>query len=148
VGALRAVIEQELGKCGAEETVMTLAGRYNSDISAMSAAVEEVRAQIAAGFPVPTDKQLLLEGYRRFLIIHSSYGERVNRTLGAILDALLSEHDLIYSWWNDPYRILVEAPRKLDKFDLEKISDLFKAITEKEAEAYLNEFIETRFPFG
>ena len=60
------------------------------------------------------------------------------------MDALLSEHDLIYSWWNDPYRILVEAPRKLDKFDLEKISDLFKAITEKEAEAYLNEFIETR----
>ena len=148
VGALRAVIEQEIGKYGAEETVITLAGRYNSDISAMSAAVEEVRAQIAAGFPVPTDKQLLLEGYRRFLVIHSSYGERVNRTLGAILDALLSEHDLIYSWWNDPYRILVEAPRKLDKFDLEKISDLFKAITEKEAEAYLNEFIETRFPFG
>ncbi len=148
MGALRAVIEQELGKLGEKETVMTLAERYNSDISAMSAAVEEVRAQIAAGFPVPTDKQLLLEVYRRFLIIHSSYGERVNRTLGAILDALLSEHDLIYSWWNDPYRILIEAPRKLDKFDLEKISDLFKAITEKEAGAYLNEFIETRFPFG
>ena len=125
-----------------------LADRYNSDISAMSAAVEEVNAQREAGFPVPTDKRILLEAYQRYLIIHSSYGERVNRTIGAILDALLSEHDLIYSWWNDPYRILIEAPRKLDKFDLEKITNILRSISSDDAENHLNEFIENRFPFG
>jgi len=147
-GVLRSVIEHELGNQSMEETVKTLAERYNSDISAMSAAVEEINAQIVAGFPVPSNKQLLLEAYQRYLIIHSSYGERVNRTIGAILDAMLSEHDLIYSWWNDPYRILIEAPRKLDKFDLEKINNLLGSISSKDAEDRLNEFIENRFPFG
>jgi ATP-dependent Lhr-like helicase len=90
----------------------------------------------------------LLEAYEQYLIIHATFGERVNRTLGAVLDAILSDHDLVYTWWNDPYRILIEAPRKLDRFDLEKVRELINSMAPGDIERKLEEFMEARFPFG
>jgi ATP-dependent Lhr-like helicase len=89
-----------------------------------------------------------MEAYDKYLIIHSTYGENVNRTLGAILDSALSKAELIYGWWNDPYRILIEAPHKLNKNDLTKIKEIFQSLREKEVEKLLTEFMEARFPFG
>jgi ATP-dependent Lhr-like helicase len=149
VGAVRGQIVQEIeNQGGKEKAVEVLAERFNSDVSAVKAAADEVEAQREAGYPVPTDRNILLEAYDRYLIVHSSLGEKGNRTLGAVLDTVLSDHDLIYSWWNDPYRILIEAPRKLDRFDLEKVEDLMGSLSNGDVDKSLDEFIEARFPFG
>jgi len=149
VGDLREEIAVEMDRAGSkEEAVNTLASRLEADPSTVKAAAAEIEAHLKAGFPIPTKNRILLEAHDKYLVIHSGYGERVNRTLGAIFDALLSDHDLIYSWWNDPYRILVEAPRKLDKFDLAKINETLFTITPEDADRLMDEFIESRFPFG
>jgi ATP-dependent Lhr-like helicase len=131
-----------------EEAVTALSEELGADVAALEAAADEVEAHRGAGFPLPTKRRILLEAYEKYLVIHSGYGERVNRTLGAILDALLSDHDLIYSWWNDPYRILVEAPRRITSYDLERVQGLVSGITGEDAGKLLDEFIEARWPFG
>ena len=149
VGDLRERIAGEMERLGSKEgAVLSLSEELGADIAALNAAADEVEAHRDAGFPLPTKKRILLEAYEKYLIIHSGYGERVNRTLGALLDALLSDHDLIYSWWNDPYRILVEAPRRITSYDLERIEGLISGITEEDAVRLLDEFIEARWPFG
>jgi len=149
VGDLREEIAAEMGRLGSkEEAIVALASRFGTDPATVKAAADEIEAHTKAGFPIPTKNRILLEAHDKYLVIHSGYGERVNRTLGAIFDALLSDHDLIYSWWNDPYRILVEAPRKLDKFDLAKIQETLFTITPEDADRLMDEFIESRFPFG
>jgi ATP-dependent Lhr-like helicase len=55
---------------------------------------------------------------------------------------------LILGWWNDAYRVLVEAPRRLDKFDLENISKWIFPVSEEEVGQRFNEYLQARFPFG
>jgi len=149
VGDLRERIVEEIERSGSrEEAIEALSKKLDADEAAIKAAADETEAHTTAGFPIPTKDRILLEAYDKYLIVHCTYGERVNRTFGAIFDAILSDHDLIYIWWNDPYRILIEAPRRMDKFDLKKIEDVLFHISGDEAEKRLDEFMEARFPFG
>jgi ATP-dependent Lhr-like helicase len=149
VGDLREKISAEMERLGSKEkAVEELSVRLEADKAALNAAADEVESHLEKGFPLPTKHRILLEAYDKYLITHSSFGERVNRTLGAIFDAILSDSDLIYSWWNDPYRILIEAPRRLDKFDLEKMVSLLFHLSGNDVERWLDEFMEARFPFG
>jgi ATP-dependent Lhr-like helicase len=149
VGSLRERIAKEvLGEQDKEGAIRRVAGELQTDESSVRAAAAEAEAHVAQGFPLPTRNRFLLEAYEKYLVIHCTYGENANRTLGAILDPLLSDSDLIYGWWNDSYRILVEAPQKFNKFDLEKVEELLRSLTKEEAERRLNEFMEARFPFG
>jgi len=149
VGDLREVITEEISRLGSKEkAVESLSRRLDADESAVRAAADEVEAHINLGFPLPTKRRILFEAYDRYLVVHSTFGERVNRTLGCVFDAILSEHDLIYSWWNDPYRILIEAPRRLDKFDLENSAGWLFNLSEDEVERHLREYMDSRFPFG
>ncbi|MBS7619617.1 hypothetical protein KEJ21_03105, partial [Candidatus Bathyarchaeota archaeon] len=109
---------------------------------------EEIEAHVRAGFPIPTKKRILLEAYDRYLIIHGCFGDKLAKTLGCVFDSILSEHDLIYSWWNDAYRILIEAPRTLSKMNLENIEKWLFHLEDDELEERLLDFIESRFPFG
>jgi len=149
VGELRKRVASEMDRLGSREAaVEALSRELGADEAAVGAAADEIVAHREAGFPLPTRSRILLEAYERYLIIHATFGERVNRTLGAVLDATLSDHDLIYTWWNDPYRILVEAPRRLDRFDLEKVGELLTGMGPGDVERRLDEFMEARFPFG
>lgn len=145
---LRERIALELGRHPREEVMERLSGELSADVEAIKAMVEEVEAHLSLGLPLPTARRILLEAYGKYLIIHAPYGERINRTLGCIFDPILSEHDLIYTWWNDPYRILIEATRRLDEYDLKEIAEWLFGIDAEEAERRLWEYLEARFPFG
>jgi len=149
VGDLREEVAAEMERLSSkEEAVRLLSEKHEVDPAVIRAAADELEAHTKQGFPIPTKTRILVEVYDKYVVVHSGFGERVNRTLGAIFDALLSDHDLIYSWWNDPYRILVEAPRRLDRFDLERLEEILFGLSGEEAEGLLDEFIEGRFPFG
>lgn len=149
VGDLRERIAVSISQLGSKEkAVEALSLRLEADKEALKAAVDEVEAHIALNLPLPTRRRILVEAYGRYLIVHSTFGERVNRTMGCVFDAILSENDLIYTWWNDPYRILIEAPRRLDKHDLNNILDLLFPLSHDDVEARLREYLDSRFPFG
>lgn len=149
VGDLRERIAEEMASLGSKDkAIEALSPKLDAEASAVKAAADEVEAHLNLGFPLPTKRRILLESYDRYLIVHSSFGEKVNRTLGCVFDAILSERDLIYTWWNDAYRILIEAPRRLDKFDLENVEKWLFGIPEDAVEQRLLEYMGARFPFG
>ncbi len=130
------------------QSLTELAGSMDADESSLREIADESEAHLKSGVPLPSPDNIILEAFDRYLIIHSTRGENLNRTLGAVLDAALSQRDLIYNWWNDPYRVLVEAPHKLEDHDLDEIKKIIMSITGEDAERLLMEFLEARFPFG
>ncbi|MBN2336622.1 DEAD/DEAH box helicase [Candidatus Bathyarchaeota archaeon] len=126
----------------------TLAESMEADSNSLTEVAREAEVHIKSGVPLPSPENLVFEVYDRYMVIHSTHGENFNRTLGAILDAALSEMELIYAWWNDPYRILIEAPNRLNEDEVERVEKLITGLTEERAEKLLMEFMEARFPFG
>jgi ATP-dependent Lhr-like helicase len=148
-GKLREMVADELKQTGkAEAAAERLAKKMSADKTALLDTVQEVEAHVKQGASLPTDKRVVVEGFEKYLIVHACFGETVNRTLGCIFDALLSDKEIIVGWWNDGYRILVETPRKLTRRDVDKLSSAMFSLTEKEAEKAFEEYLEAKFPFS
>ncbi|OGD44541.1 hypothetical protein A3K69_03115 [Candidatus Bathyarchaeota archaeon RBG_16_57_9] len=138
----------QVAESAKDQTLKALAESMDADEPSLREIADESEAHLKSGVPLPGPRNLVLEAFDRYLIIHSTRGENLNRTLGVVLDAALSRRELIYNWWNDPYRVLVEAPHKLETRDLEEIKGVLTGLTEDDAEKLLMEFLEARFPFG
>jgi ATP-dependent Lhr-like helicase len=143
-GNLREIIHKASRNQGLESLTESLV----ADIGSLKEIADESSAHLKSGLPLPNPNNLIFEIWDQYIIIHSTHGENFNRTLGAILDAYLSEYDLIYNWWNDPYRLLIETPNKLNEDEIQKVTDLITGLTQKEADRLLTEYMHSRFPFG
>ena len=143
-GTLRETIQE----AASNESLESLTESLEADIGSLKEIADESRAHLKSGLPLPSPENLILEVWDQYIIIHSTRGENFNRTLGAILDAALSEQDLIYNWWNDPYRLLIEAPNKLNEHEIQQITDLITSLTHDEADRLLIDYMHARFPFG
>jgi ATP-dependent Lhr-like helicase len=84
--------------------------------------VEEIDVHRATGAPVPTDELVLIEGFDRYIIIHTHLGDVLNFTLGEVIEELFRRQGLVRMWWWDSYRILYEMTADTADLDLE---DLF-----------------------
>src|SRR2546422_1438079 len=84
--------------------------------------VEEIDTHRATGAPVPTNDRILIEGFDRYIIIHTHFGDVLNFTLGEVIEELLRRQGLVRMWWWDSYRILYEMTADTADLDLE---DLF-----------------------
>ena len=149
VGKLRAKISQELKKEKSPENVAEkLATKLSTDKSTMLKSAEEIHDQIEEGAPVPTDNHILIEAFNKYVIIHTCYGEIVNRTLGAIFDVVLSDNELITGWWNNGYRILIELSRKAEHYEVEKLPSTLFGLTSTEVDNAFDDYLKARFPFS
>jgi len=84
--------------------------------------VEEIETHRATGAPVPTNERVLVEGFDRYVIIHTHFGDVLNFTLGEVIEELFRRQGLVRMWWWDSYRILYEMTADTADLDLE---DLF-----------------------
>jgi len=84
--------------------------------------VEEIETHKATGAPVPTNDRVLIEGFDRYIIIHTHFGDVLNFTLGEVIEELLRRQGLVRMWWWDSYRILYEMTADTSDLNLE---DLF-----------------------
>ena len=148
VGRLRAQIGEELKRGDVAKVAKKLAKKLKAEEEVLLEPIKEINAHLKDRLPLPTPEQILLEAFDKYLIVHVCFGEAVNRTLGSIFDAVLSDHDLIMGWWNDGYRILVEMPRKVEEHTLRKVKDLLFSLSPSEIEKAFNDYIEARFPFS
>ena len=72
-------------------------------------------------WPVPTDETVVLETGDRLAILNCCFGSRVNDTIGKIYSALLTARlGESIGVSTDPYRVILELPRSVDKNILEK----------------------------
>jgi ATP-dependent Lhr-like helicase len=150
VGKLREDIAEELKKNGRSVELATesLAEEFGMEKKALLESVQEIAAYLKENLPLPTGNHILLEAFDKYIVVHACFGEVVNRTLGSIFDALLSDHELIAGWWNDGYRILIETPRKVEAETLEKASKLLFNLSPEDVDKAFNDYVEARFPFS
>jgi ATP-dependent Lhr-like helicase len=148
-GKLREEIEKALKENRKAEVVSEkLAKKFGTDQDALLDAVHEVEEHLKQGASLPTDKRILIESFDKYLIIHSCFGEIVNRTLGGVFDSILSDRESIVGWWNDGYRVLIEAPHSLTQRELEKMPATLFRLTDEEVEKAFNDYLEAKFPFS
>ena len=149
VGKIRKKIANEIGRKEKPEAVADkLAKQFSTSPATLLESVKEIHQHLQKGAPVPTDDQILVEAFDKYLIIHACFGEIVNRTLGCIFDSLLSDKELITGWWNDGYRILIEMPRETELSGLEKLRALLFGLTDSEVNQAFNDYLKARFPFA
>lgn len=148
-GKLRRRIAGELKRYkDAKQVVEKLAKELSVEKTALVNVVEEINEHLDLGAPIPSDTLVLIEGFDKYVVVHCCFGEKVNRTLGCVFDAVLSDEELIVGWWNDGYRILIEAPRKISKRDLEKLAKLLFSLTSQQVEKAFEDYLKARFPFA
>ena len=122
VGKLRGYVEKELktGK-GAEEIGRWLTNRYPCTVDTSIRASSEIVQQVKGNYPVPTDKQITLERWRDYIIVHCSFGLRANRTLAMLLATAISDKiGTPVGVQQDPYRIMLKTETELEPADVKE----------------------------
>jgi ATP-dependent Lhr-like helicase len=125
-----------------------LAKELGSDKASMTQAISEVYEHIKAGAPLPTQNHIVLEIYDRYIIVHACFGELVNKALGSVFDSVLSEREVISGWWTDGYRILIEAPRKLNRYELVELPQTLFGLDDAAVDRAFKKYLDAKFPFG
>ncbi|MDR2698202.1 MAG: DEAD/DEAH box helicase [Candidatus Methanoplasma sp.] len=93
--------------------------RYPGDESSRRRVAEYVDRQ-KEKWPVPTDKTMTIESNDRLAILNCCFGSRVNETIAKIYSALLTARlGESIGVSADPYRIILELPRSVDRKLLE-----------------------------
>jgi ATP-dependent helicase Lhr and Lhr-like helicase len=117
---------------------------WNADRNVRSTIVNELELQ-RQNCAIPTEKQVVLEKFDRYMIVHTSKGDRINLALGELFEEILLRKGLIRHWWNDGYRIMIELTT--EEFDLSEIASLLFEFDEKKR-GFLSAVIRKHFPFG
>lgn len=148
-GRMRMEIGEALNALGnAEAAAERIAEKFAMDKNTFLEAVREIGEHLKLGAPLPTHNHILVEAFDRYLIVHACFGEVANGTLGGVFDAVLSDMELIVGWWNDGYRILIEAPRKLTPHDVERVATALFGLSDEQVEKAFQEYLEAKFPYA
>jgi len=111
VGSIRGFVEEQIKNgLAPEEIAVKLSEQYPSDKDTISRALAETVEHVNAGFSVPTDKRIIVEDWKEFVIVHANFGSLTNRALAQLLGQLLSErigYGVVVQ--HDPYRIFIQT---------------------------------------
>jgi len=147
VGRIRGEVEVSLRVMGKERTIANLCS-YPIERLAATRITEEIEDYVKRGCPVPTDHAVLVEAFDRYLIIHSSFGDAVNRALAYAFDEFLTERNGVNNVWADGYRILIGLPETVSRENLNRISKELFSMSEQMIERKFSEYAQRRFPFA
>ena len=132
--------------CDVMAAAEVLANELGADKESMLNAISEVDAQIKQNAPLPTQDHIVLEAYDHYIVVHACFGELVNKTLGGIFDSVLSEQEVISGWWTDGYRILIEAPRKLNKMEIAELPQTLFGLSDEAVDFCFQEVLGCKIP--
>jgi len=148
VGKLRAEVSNQLESSPLTATIDQFARTWPTERFATRKVIEELKDHRETGAAVPTEKRILLEAFDRFLIIHASFGETVNNTLGEVYEELLSREGIVRQWWADAYRILLELTIDTRDLSLEETRKKLFDLDQGVLEGIFKGVLHRHFPFG
>ncbi|MFQ5987182.1 MAG: hypothetical protein ACE5KQ_07480, partial [Thermoplasmata archaeon] len=148
VGRLRGDVDAGLAGEDLEELSVRLRQEWPVERPAIRKVSKGVKAQRDAEAPVPTDAVILVEGFERYVILHTHLGERINNTLGELLEEVLSQENLLRFWWYDGYRILLELTTEVQEIDLDALADRLLRLPRREVAQTLDVVLYERTALG
>ncbi len=118
VGAIRRRAEESILKTGAlEEIVSKLEVEYPADKDTVREALTEIEKQTQEGFPIPTDKRIIIERAEDLTVVHLHLGTLANRTIARLMAyRLAGKLGEAVGIQQDAYRIILQSvtPVKLE----------------------------------
>jgi len=134
VGSIRRFVEENWRKnISLEDTATELSERYPAERDVIKKALADTIEHLTAGFPVPTDKRIILEDWGEFVLIHANFGSLANRALAQLLGQLISDkmgYTAVVQ--HDPYRIFVQT---MGTINAEQVVTLFNEMGELSAQS-------------
>jgi len=133
VGTMRGSVEEQLNnKAAPDEIASRLSEQYPSDEQTILRALAETIEHVNAGFPVPTDKRIVIEDWEDFVIVHANFGSLTNRALAQLIGQLLSEkigYSVVVQ--HDPYRIFVQTMSAVNPEQMVTLFDEMKVMSDQ-----------------
>jgi len=133
----------DMGEDAFDEALKDVPG----DTFARALVADQIAEQKKVGAPVPSDRLVLFEGFGKYLVIHSCFGESVNRTFAYVFEELLSRRGLVRAWWLDGYRILMELTTDTEDLDLGTMASDLVGIAPETLERTYAVAAQRNFPF-
>ncbi len=134
VGQIRGFVEEQQKNGKSSITIAEeLAGKYPADPETVLRAIRETVEHVKKGYPIPTDKRLLVEDWENFVILHANFGSLTNRALAQLLGHILSDqtgYSVVVQ--HDPYRIFVNTMGAINADDILKVLGALKMSSEPE----------------
>ncbi len=146
-GSLRKRVASILAGNTPEESSELLASEIPVAIEGTRIVVDEVHEHLRLGAPLPSEDLILLEGWQKYLIIHTCSGENVNRTLAYTFEEVLSRKGLIRLWYLDGYRIMIELTVDSAELDLKGLGEQLFGMAPEEFERTYAVAAQRNFPF-
>ncbi|MGA2200293.1 MAG: helicase-related protein, partial [Nitrososphaerales archaeon] len=146
-GRLRKRVASVLAKNTPEVSAQLLASELPVTVEGTRMVVDEIHEHLRLGAPLPSDDLILLEGWQKYLIIHSCFGENLNRTLAYTFEEVLSRKGLIRLWYLDGYRIMIELTVDSAELDLKALGEQLYGLTPEEFERTYAVAAQRNFPF-
>lgn len=128
VGMLRRRIVEQLSRSNVEEMAVKLAEEFNVEKTPVVDILRVFEEQLKIAV-VPSDRILLVEGFDRYVVVHSCFGHGVNRILAKVLTEKIKQkfkEECIARC--DAYRILFILSSPVD---LSLIADMLKQLSIK-----------------
>ena len=142
VGAIRRRVEASLKSDAAEAELMTeLSTVYPATPAVIRHSLTETIEQVERGYPIPTDKRVVLEDWEEdFVIISSHFGLLVNRTLARLIGHVLSEEvGITIGVQQDPYRIVIQTSGSANAA---KVSQIMEQLSGMDLENLIREALK------
>ncbi len=127
VGAIRGFVERQFRKGSSTDSIAKrLSEQYPADADTVLRALSETIEHVNAGYPAPTDKRIIVEDWKEFILIHANFGSLTNRALALLIGELLSDKmGFTAVVQHDPYRIFVQT---MGSVNSDQMADLLKDV--------------------
>jgi ATP-dependent Lhr-like helicase len=134
VGRIRSLVEDQMEKgIELEDIAAQLTKEYPAEKDTIARALLETCEHTRKGYPVPTDKKIVIEDWEDFVIIHANFGSLTNRAMAQLIGHLLSEQTgYTIEVKHDPYRIFVRGMNIFNGDRIVSLSEDIKEMTELE----------------
>jgi|Deesub1362A_J573_1020465.scaffolds.fasta_scaffold00005_62 ATP-dependent Lhr-like helicase len=93
--------------------------KYPSDGYTKRLAASKINRHIRECLPVPSAERIIIELFENFVVMHFPFGTKVNQTIGRVFSIMLtSKFGSSVALQVDPYRIILQSPKKLYEEDI------------------------------
>jgi ATP-dependent Lhr-like helicase len=140
VGKIKGYVEDGLNKGMTVDGIASeLHYRYPANFDTIKKAIAELVDHHKEGYPIPTDKRVVLEDYGDNVIIHANFGSLTNRTLARVIGHIISE-DTGYPLGvqQDTYMIMTQTVGGVDSHYVER---MLKTLASKDMSGITSEAV-------
>jgi len=123
VGKIKAKVEEDvLNSKSIDDIITEISDEYPVNMVTARRAISELLEHIEKGFPVPTHTRIVVEDWDDNVVIHSSLGTLVNRTLARIIGHIIAENTgYPVGVQQDTYNIITQTVGEVDSLYIERL---------------------------